>query len=135
MDNNAYEHLIGLVVEFFRNKGIEASEAWQTLGKCRKDVLEKLLETKTGFFVLKRDGRIESFSSEKLYTSIANASDEISEPLNKSDIDNIVRAVVSSFGRTHYKVIESETIRQIVLDSLENMGFRKVQENFKKYAK
>lgn len=135
LDNKVYREFVGFITELCRSRNIGINEVSGLFDKCRMDVLDGLLEAPSGFFVLKRDGRVEKFDKEKLCISIANASDEIDKPLNKSDIDNIVKSVVDSFEAEGRRVIASQTIRQIVLDSLKKLGFVSVHENFKNYMK
>lgn len=135
-DNGVYAQFLDFVVEFYRSKGIEAPEAAEQLEKFRIDVLDRLLEKSKDYYVLKKDGRIEKFDKEKLYISIANASDQINEPLNKSDIDNIVTMTMenilkSNNGRTR----TSRSIRNAVLESLDTMGFHKISQTFNNFAR
>jgi len=78
---------------------------------------------------------IEVFDEQKLSISIANASDEIKEPLTTDDITNIARTVVHKLQDTHKKLIDTATIRNIVLETLMQLGFEHVYANYKYYEK
>ncbi|HHW31622.1 MAG TPA: hypothetical protein GXX20_08120 [Clostridiaceae bacterium] len=137
MENSVYEQLVNFIVEICKSKNIKAPEAAELFERLRIDVLEKLLENSNVFYVLKNDGRLEVFDEEKLFISIANASDEINQPLTKSDINNVVAMIVNSAvnGNNRSRIITSKKIRKAVLESLNNMGFQNVGRSFSNYIK
>lgn len=135
MDNNVYDQLVDLIVELCKSKDIKAPEAADLFERFRVDVLERLLEGLRGYYVLKNDGRLEKFDKEKLYISIANASDEINQPLNKSDIDNVVNMAINNIvNLNNHKIVTTKSIRKAVVNSLNNMGFQNVSRNFSGYV-
>jgi transcriptional regulator NrdR family protein len=135
LDNNVYDQLVDLIVELCKSKDIKAPEAADLFERFRVDVLERLLEGLRGYYVLKNDGRLEKFDKEKLYISIANASDEINQPLNKSDIDNVVNMAINNIvNLNNHKIVTSKSIRKAVVNSLNNMGFQNVSRNFSGYV-
>jgi transcriptional regulator NrdR family protein len=135
LDNNVYDQLVDLIVELCKSKDIKAPEAADLFERFRVDVLERLLEGLRGYYVLKNDGRLEKFDKEKLYISIANASDEINQPLNKSDIDNVVNMAINNIvNLNNHKIVTTKSIRKAVVNSLNNMGFQNVSRNFSGYV-
>ena len=135
MDYKMLQNLKNLLVNFFVENRISAEDAYVMLVNANKDVVEKLLENRDGFFVIKKAGYIEVFDEQKLSISIANASDEIKEPLTTGDITNIARTVVHKLQDTHKKLIDTATIRNIVLETLMQLGFEHVYANYKYYEK
>lgn len=133
--NNTFEDLKNLLINFFVNNNISPEDAFVIMRDVNKAVVEKLLEKQEGFFVIKKSGHIEKFDEQKLSISIANASDDIKEPLTTGDISNIVRTVVHKLEETHKKLVDSSKIRSIVLETLMQFGFEHVYANYKYYEK
>ena len=133
MGISSYEGLVECIYHYCNNNNITSANISGFIKQCCLDVLEKTADDRDGIIVLKRDCRVESFDSVKLYNSIANASDEIGEPLTRSDINNIVLAVKKRLEITGRHVIFSSTIRNAVLDALVDFGYKKVRDSFENY--
>ena len=76
--------------------------------------------------VIKRDGRLQGFDVQRIKTSIYRASDDASEPLNTSDIENLARSIEHSIKDLQKDTIQSYLIQSIVLSEIEKSGFHNV---------
>lgn len=82
--------------------------------------------------IRKRNGSIEDFYKDKIVTSITNASDEVNEPLNESDIYIVTNAVYQHVMDNKDEVVSSESIFNTIYDELKKIGFKDVAESYKK---
>ena len=73
--------------------------------------------------VIKRDGRLEEFNLNKIKTSIFRASDDASEPLNESDIENLGKSIERGLQNYQKGSIHSDIIQVFVLRELKKQGF------------
>jgi len=80
--------------------------------------------------VIKRDGRLQNFDLSKIKTSIYRASDDASQPLNESDIDNVAKSIEKSLKNYQKDSIHSDIIQKFVLRELEKQGFKIVAEYY-----
>lgn len=83
--------------------------------------------------IIKKSGRKETFSSEKLLNSIAAASDEAKQPLNKSDLNTILvdfQQIVK--GKD---LITTQQIDVIVNGLLYSKGYFGILEKYVSYYK
>lgn len=85
--------------------------------------------------VIKRDGRIQELSINKIKLSIQKASDDINAPLTQSDIRNLIEDVDRKFKDIKVKIIPAAQIRDIVYDVLLDNGFNELAEYYKSYKK
>lgn len=81
--------------------------------------------------VLKRDGRIQEFDINKIKVSISKASDDAEEPMNSSDILNISEDIEKLINKEYNNEIKYSDIRNIVMDHLNENGFKNVSEAYK----
>lgn len=134
MDNKSYEELIAHIISFCKDNNIGTENMSSFIKKCCLDVLERMTDSNSDFSVLKKDCRVEAFDSSKLYNSIANASDEIGEPLNSSDIKSVISKVQKQLETSKKRIVSSLAIRQAVLDALMYFGHKGVYNNFKNFS-
>ncbi|MGH4138206.1 ATP cone domain-containing protein [Clostridium sp.] len=73
--------------------------------------------------VIKRDGKLQDFDLNKIKTSIYRASDDASEPLNESDIENLAKSIERSLQNYQKGSIHSDIIQIFVLRELKKEGF------------
>lgn len=73
--------------------------------------------------VIKRDGRLQEFDLNKIKTSIVRASDDASQPLNESDIDNLGKSIERGLLNYQKGSIHSDIIQVFVLRELKKQGF------------
>ncbi|SEF91811.1 ATP cone domain-containing protein [Caloramator fervidus] len=84
--------------------------------------------------VLKKDGRVEDFNKDKIMVSIQNASDDVKEPLTLSDVENVVNEVEKRIKQFNKVEVTSYEIRLLVIDVLNNLGFKEVAKAYKDFA-
>ena len=73
--------------------------------------------------VIKRDGRLQEFDLNKIKTSIYRASDDASQPLNESDIENLGKSIERGLQNYQKGSINSDIIQVFVLRELKKQGF------------
>lgn len=82
--------------------------------------------------VMKRNGEKEAFSEEKLCNAVANASDEIQQPLTKGDIDSVLEDMLRILDcRT---VVTSREIFIVVCGILYARGFEDIAKAYKGHS-
>ena len=81
--------------------------------------------------VIKQDGRLQNFDLSKIKTSIDRASDDASQPLNESDIENLAKSIEKGLKNYQKDPIHSDIIQKFVLLELEKQGFTLVAEYYK----
>ena len=79
--------------------------------------------------VIKRDGKIVSFSSEKIRKALANAANRIGE-MSEQDIDRITEIVVNKCERHPGDQISVEQIQDIVEDTLLKSKFNRTAKSY-----
>ncbi|MCY6371770.1 ATP cone domain-containing protein [Clostridium ganghwense] len=80
--------------------------------------------------VVKKDGRLQEFDINKIKTSIMRASDDLNEPLNTSDIDNIAHSIEDKIKKYNRYSMEALEIHQIVVEELKNNGFQHIAKAY-----
>lgn len=85
--------------------------------------------------VIKRDGRLQDFNIKKIMISLEISSDEIGQPLNNSDIDNIARDIFLEIESRKIDNIPSVVIRDIVTKQLSKYGFVEIAKHYNEYTK
>lgn len=82
--------------------------------------------------VIKRDGRKEDFLPEKIYQTVAAASDETAEPLNESDLKAVISEIKSIMkGKEE---IHSYQIDIILSGVLYTKGFLATLKKYRDYV-
>ncbi|PWL51467.1 MAG: ATPase [Clostridium cadaveris] len=81
--------------------------------------------------IKKRNGKIEDFDKGKIVTSITNASDEVNEPLNESDIYIVTNSIYHDITNEKDEIISSEYIFQAIYTELKKIGFKDVAESYR----
>lgn len=86
--------------------------------------------------VIKRDGQVSKFDSNKIYTAIQKGFDSIDEPYEREDIKKIQNKVLYKIYRfyNNKENISIETIQNIVIDKLYESGYSNVADSYKKYS-
>ena len=135
MDNSLYKKLVDSMVDYCKGSGMKAEDIPSLIEKYKLDVLTSFLQGSTELHVIKKEGLVEKFDEEKLFLSIGNASDEIEEPLTSGDIHTIVSEVIKELKAQNRTIIPSYQIRDIVLNSLNDLAFFDVSKSYKDYTK
>jgi transcriptional regulator NrdR family protein len=73
--------------------------------------------------VIKKDGRIQEFSLEKIKLSIQRASDDMKKPINESDSNRIANTVNTRLLEKDKDTIEYKEIHIKVVETLVEFGF------------
>ncbi|KRQ86891.1 Transcriptional repressor NrdR [Caloramator mitchellensis] len=83
--------------------------------------------------VRKKDGRIEDFDMDKLITTVENASDDVKEPMNLSDVENVVQEVEKRLIDEKIEVLDSDFIKDVVVEKLIEFGFKDVAKAYQEF--
>lgn len=81
--------------------------------------------------VEKRNGVVEEFEPDKIVTSISNASDEVNQPLNESDLYVVMNSVVSDLQHDGKDKVVTDDIYNTIYNDLNTLGFSGVAESYK----
>lgn len=85
--------------------------------------------------IIKKDGRIQELSMNKLRLSLQNASDDIDAPLTQSDISSLIEDINREFKQLKVKIIPSKQVEDIVYNVLLDHGFNELAEFYGEYRK
>ncbi|NLK94903.1 MAG: hypothetical protein GX275_06900 [Clostridiales bacterium] len=83
--------------------------------------------------LLKKDGRVEEFNKNKIYTSIKNAASDISEAaLNESDLNLVVNDVVELLEKIRIDGTKTSSYEVIgvIQEVLSKFGFNQVLHQY-----
>lgn len=80
--------------------------------------------------VLKRKGFLEEFDINKLIRSMANASDEADQPLNRGDLSYLSKQIAQEAKETYGDTISHSDLRIIVDKTLRKHGFSAVADSY-----
>lgn len=85
--------------------------------------------------ILKKDGRIQDFDEKKIFTSIDNASKDVTTiVLNESDIKLIVKDIISKINALRKDTpTSSYEVIGVIIEVLIKDGFRDVLKSFIDY--
>lgn len=87
--------------------------------------------------IIKKDGRIEDFSMNKLSTSLLNAANDLDLTLNESDINviasDVEKAIESMRGSDG--ITSSYEVIGVVIGTLKNERFQEVIKAYTEYKK
>lgn len=85
--------------------------------------------------VIKRNGRLQKFDINKIKVSIMRTSDDLKEPLNSADIDNITRSIEDTIKTYNQDSIKAQEVHRIVVEELRKCGFNHVAEAYDEGSK
>ncbi len=125
------QDLTKILVEYFKDNHVDPNQVSNMIEDAKINVLDKLFGNE-GEWVLKKLGSVEAFDKEKIYNSIAQTSDSADARMNDSDIDIIVEDVLKKMKSITRNVYPTKEIRGYVEEALEEEGYRKVLEEYKK---
>ncbi len=125
-----YNEIIDALLEYFEEKKIPSRDIPVELYRLQWDVLSRM-EEKDGHYVMKSDGSLEEFDPEKMYNSIAGASDSVGQSLPSGEIDSIVRAVTRNlYGKEKRKVLPHWALRDAVLKEFCTYGYDRMVDPY-----
>ena len=86
--------------------------------------------------IIKRDGRLENFDTEKIKRSIKNSAKDCNIDLNNSDVDYIYKVInnriICFIQSNNRHILSSIEIRSFIIESLKICGFNKISEEYRK---
>lgn len=82
--------------------------------------------------MIKKDGRLEEFKSEKIRTSVLNASNEVNQPMLEVDLNVVEKEVINTLEELKREVTSSYEIFGIVLHVLKALKFNEVGKSYLK---
>lgn len=85
--------------------------------------------------VIKRNGRLQEFDINKIKISIMRTSDDLKEPLNSSDIDNVTQSIEDIIKTYNQDSIKAQEIHRIVVEELRKYGFQHIAQAYDEGSK
>lgn len=129
------KQLLDFMLTYIKENSINTENIPSLIHKLQIDLLQAVCNADEKIYVLKRNGSVQLFDAEKLKYSISNASDDIKQPLNSSDIHYVLNSIVESLEKGNLNIIESITLRSMVINKLKSIGYITVANNYEKYYK
>lgn len=123
--------LTKILLEYFEGNRVSPNEVSSVLEELKIDVLDKMFGDE-GEWVLKKLGNVEAFDKEKIYNSIASTSDEAGAGMTTGDISLITEDVLKKMKSIRRNVYPTKEIRGYVEEALEENGYNKVLNQYKK---
>lgn len=85
--------------------------------------------------VYKRTGEIQPFDLQKIKTTIANASDEIGQPMTQGDIDYVSNYIQRLLVTQNEEIIRYCKVHQAVINGLKKCGFPDIAQAYDQSGK
>jgi transcriptional repressor NrdR len=82
--------------------------------------------------VIKKDGSLQNFDIKKVLLSVERASDDANQPMNESDVENVINSIKDRLFNLKKDAVEAELIRDVVIGELQSLGFSTVAEFYMK---
>lgn len=83
--------------------------------------------------VLKRNGNLQDFDLEKIRTTLICTADDLKEPLNESDIHNLLTEINKAINTKYKDPISHKDIHNTVILTLKEMGFLDMSVAYDKF--
>lgn len=119
------------LLAYIKENNIEISAIPNFMEDLKASLVSELLED-DGEYVIKRSYKLQKFDLEKIGRSIDRAATSINKPLNKSDLDLILKDFVKEIKNLDRRVYTTAEIRQIIGDNLVKEGYSDVAESYLK---
>jgi transcriptional repressor NrdR len=129
------KQLLDFILTYIKENSITIESIPSLMHKLQMDLLKTMCNEAEKIYVLKRTGSVQPFDIQKLKYSISNASDDIKQPLNSSDIHYVLNSIVEAFKDENLNIIESKKLRAMVINKLKDIGYIAVANNYEKYYK
>lgn len=131
--NQEKNTIVECLLKYINDHQMDNNDIGSFIESLKVDLLNIRLEKEKGLFVLKRRGGLQRFDPDKLKFNIASVSDSIKQPLNESDMLDIVRIVEKKLKAEHVKVVTSYHILETVLSTMKEEGFTSLSDVYRKY--
>lgn len=118
------------ILDYLREENIKPADTPKEIRKILNEVYSEIFTD--GIFVIKKDLRVENFQEDKMFYSIANASDTCGMPLTESDIRNIISNVKHLVREDGNYSVSTGELRDIVIDELNKSNYGKVADCYLK---
>ena len=135
LSNSIKKELVESIYNFMKKNSINPEDAAQVVEAAKNEVVLRLCSDAKGYFVRKKNGAVQKFDVDKLIVSVSNASDEIHESLTAGDIHNIINDIMDRLKNLNLNVLGSDTIREVTLTSLKELGFMDMYNRYKNFIK
>lgn len=129
------KQLLDFMLTYIKENSITIENIPSLMHKLQMDLLRTMCDEAEKIYVLKRTGSVQPFDIQKLRYSISNASDDIKQPLNSSDIEHIINHILEVLKTKNLNIVESIKLRSMVTDELKDIGYIAVANNYEKYYK
>jgi transcriptional repressor NrdR len=129
------KQLLDFILTYIKENSITIESIPSLMHKLQMDLLKTMCNEAEKIYILKRTGSVQPFDIQKLKYSISNASDDIKQPLNSSDIHYVLNSIVEAFKDENLNIIESKKLRAMVINKLKDIGYIAVANNYEKYYK
>lgn len=83
--------------------------------------------------VLKRDGTVQTFDLDKIKSTLICTSNDIKQPLNESDLHNILNGIKKNIDNSFEAQISYKDIHNIVISNLEDIGFNNMARAYDEF--
>lgn len=80
--------------------------------------------------IIKKNGTIVEYNSEKIKTSIENAADEIAPFLNSKEIDLIISECEDTLEKMGRECTSSYEVKEIIYESLISNGYKDIAKSY-----
>lgn len=81
-------------------------------------------------YILKKNGEQQLFDPEKVATSIARASDDVSQPLGAGELRELKMLVTQRVQAFQTNPLPSSCVQVAVIASLKEMGFHTIAQSY-----
>lgn len=122
------QDVVTLLKQYFEENHKTVQEIADEFRELQLAVLENYVGDELS--VLKKNGSIEPYNKEKIYHSLAGASDSAGQPMTAADIELIISDVENIVEKTSLKLISTQKLRESILHSLIKNGYSKVAESY-----
>lgn len=128
------QDLVKIIIDYYNDKNLSPSEISQELEGIKLTVLDEILNDNREY-VIKKSGVLEEYKADKLLQSIKNAAKDASIQLSTSDIKIISNSVLKRMQSIKRNVYPTSEIKDYVIDSLKNDGYKKVLDAYVSYIR
>lgn len=126
------EIILDNIREYIKENNFNDLETAKLLSDIRIDIMYGRCIDREGIFVLKNKGTLEEYDKEKIYNSLANASDYAGEKMTSSDINMIIRALDRNIEESGRNLVPTWDLRSWITEELGKSGFETIGSQYNK---
>ncbi len=126
------EKILENIREYISKNKLNDLETAKLLSDIRIDIMYERCKDRDGIFVLKNMGTLEEYDKEKIFNSLASASDYAGEKMTSADINIIIRTLERKIEESGRNLVTTLDLRTWITNELNNSGFKKIEEQYNK---